>query len=128
MEHEEEARSQTPMMHDPLGATMPFKEESEFYKAIRELYFDNDKESRLDFITQLSPADVINFSRAQVLDTWTDGRVPIISQFITNIKRQRVSEGRAGRKEFFETFRPMGFGQMQHEQGGFFGNLFQRKQ
>jgi len=114
------------LMGDPLGAAMPFKEESEFYKALMQ-QFDGSSKKKLDFITQLSENDVMNFARAEVLHEWTDKKVKMLPIFIAKIMALRVSQNRLGRGEFFNTFKPIGFGQMQQD-NGFMNRLFQPQQ
>jgi len=111
-------------MVDPTGAAMPFKEDSEFYKALMQQFDINPKDKKkLDFITQLTERDVINFSRVEILHEWSDKKVKMLPLFIAKIMSLRVSQNRQGRREFFETFKPLGFGQVQQDDG-FMGRMF----
>jgi hypothetical protein len=102
---------------DPLGnEAIALKEESEFYKAVRDQYTNKN----IDVKTELSETDIINLSRIAVLDAWSDGKVPALRLFTKSFKTLRVSKERKGRTEFFETFKPVGFQQMQE------GNFMQR--
>lgn len=109
-------------MSNLMGANSVNPTQDDFFKTVK-LQFDGSNKN-IDMITQLTPEEVVNLARVQVLSNKCDDDVPAIKIFLERFMRMKVSQDRQGRREFFETWKAAG---QEHAKMGMLGGLFRKQ-